>query len=226
MKFAPDRPGPIVDPERLERRPSDEALDAVHDFARRRFPALGGRPVNESRVCQYESTPDSHFIIDRHPAWEDAWVVGGGSGHGFKHGPAMAELMAAALAGAPLPQTLPAEAAATAVTVLEALLRVQDFDTFALVLPLYELTDVDPRERREALAQVYLRRGFIDSAASEWIAIAQERPDARAYVGLAQIAWARGLAEDALAFAEEALALEPGHTEAALVRSNLLARAA
>jgi tetratricopeptide (TPR) repeat protein len=133
---------------------------------------------------------------------------------------------AASLAGAPLPLRLPAEAGLTAVTVLEALLRVQDFDNFAVVLPLFERTDLDPRERREALAQVYLRRGFIDSAAAEWIAVAQERPDARAYVGLAQIAWARGLAEDALAFADEALALEPGHPEAALVRRNLLARAA
>jgi glycine/D-amino acid oxidase-like deaminating enzyme len=95
MKFAPDRTGPIVDPERLERRPSDEALAAAHDYARRRFPRLADRPVNESRVCQYESTPDSHFIIDRHPTWEDAWVVGGGSGHGFKHGPAIGQYAAA-----------------------------------------------------------------------------------------------------------------------------------
>jgi glycine/D-amino acid oxidase-like deaminating enzyme len=100
MKFAPDRPGPIVDPERLERRPTEEALAAVHDFARVRFPALADRPVNESRVCQYESTPDSQFIIDRHPAWEDAWVVGGGSGHGFKHGPAIGEYAAALVTGA------------------------------------------------------------------------------------------------------------------------------
>jgi glycine/D-amino acid oxidase-like deaminating enzyme len=99
VKFAPDRPGPIVDPENLERRPSEEALTAVHDFARTRFPDLADRPVNESRVCQYESTPDSHFIIDRHPAWEDAWIIGGGSGHGFKHGPAIGQYAAALVAG-------------------------------------------------------------------------------------------------------------------------------
>jgi GT2 family glycosyltransferase/thioredoxin-like negative regulator of GroEL len=133
---------------------------------------------------------------------------------------------AAALAGEPLPQTLPAEAGPTTAIVLEALLRLHDFDTFGLVLPLFELADLDPRERREALARLYLRRGFVDSAASEWIAVAQERPDARAFVGLAQVAFAQGLADDALAFAEEALALEPGHEEATLVRSNLLARAA
>ena len=112
------------------------------------------------------------------------------------------------------------------ITVLEALLRIHDFDTFGIVLPLFELVDADPREKREAIARVYLRRGFVDSAASEWIAVAQEQPDAAAFVGLAQVAFAQGNAEDALAFADEALSLEPGHAEATLVRSNLLARAA
>jgi tetratricopeptide (TPR) repeat protein len=133
---------------------------------------------------------------------------------------------AAALAGAPLPQTLSADSAPTLITVLEALLRVQDFDTFGIVLPLLDLVDFDAREKREAMARVYLRRGFVESAASEWLAVAQERPDARAFVGLAQVAFAQGNSEDALAFADEALALEPGHEEATLVRSNLLARAA
>jgi glycine/D-amino acid oxidase-like deaminating enzyme len=45
-------------------------------------------------VCQYEQSPDEHFIIDRHPNAANAWLVGGGSGHGFKHGPAVGELVA------------------------------------------------------------------------------------------------------------------------------------
>ncbi|PYX95643.1 MAG: hypothetical protein DMG71_08545, partial [Acidobacteria bacterium] len=48
----------------------------------------------ETRVCQYEQTPDNHFIVDRHPAAENVWLLGGGSGHGFKHGPAVGEMMA------------------------------------------------------------------------------------------------------------------------------------
>ena len=51
-------------------------------------------PLVETRVCQYEQTPDSDFIVDRHPAAEHVWLVGGGSGHGFKHGPALGELVA------------------------------------------------------------------------------------------------------------------------------------
>jgi glycine/D-amino acid oxidase-like deaminating enzyme len=48
----------------------------------------------ETRVCQYEQTPDSNFILDRHPVATNAWIVGGGSGHGFKHGPAIGEMVA------------------------------------------------------------------------------------------------------------------------------------
>jgi len=48
----------------------------------------------DARVCQYEDTPDHHFIIDGLPGVDNAWVLGGGSGHGFKHGPAVGELAA------------------------------------------------------------------------------------------------------------------------------------
>jgi glycine/D-amino acid oxidase-like deaminating enzyme len=42
-------------------------------------------------VCQYENTWNGDFLIDRHPDYENVWLVGGGSGHGFKHGPAVGE---------------------------------------------------------------------------------------------------------------------------------------
>ena len=95
FKVAPDWPGPIVDPDRQERRISDERVEASRAYLRRRFPALADQPVAEGRVCQYELTPDTHFIIDRHPSLPSAWIVGGGSGHGFKHGPAVGEYLSA-----------------------------------------------------------------------------------------------------------------------------------
>jgi glycine/D-amino acid oxidase-like deaminating enzyme len=45
----------------------------------------------------YTVTPDEHFIMDRHPRAANAWLLGGGSGHGYKHGPAVGERMAAHL---------------------------------------------------------------------------------------------------------------------------------
>jgi sarcosine oxidase len=99
FKLAPDWPGERVDPDRQERVVGAASIAATRAFLAERFPALAEQPIAEGRVCQYESTPDSHFIIDRHPAWTDAWVVGGGSGHGFKHGPVVGEYVAALVSG-------------------------------------------------------------------------------------------------------------------------------
>ena len=94
FKVADDARGPVFDPTSGERLPSPEALQSARDYLAYRFPALQGAPLLEARVCQYENSPDEHFIVDRHPSAENVWLVGGGSGHGFKHGPAVGELVA------------------------------------------------------------------------------------------------------------------------------------
>ena len=94
FKVADDTRGPEFDPTNGERTVSPENLRRVREYVGFRFPALKNAPVVETRVCQYEQTPDEHFIVDRHPANENVWLLGGGSGHGFKHGPAIGEMMA------------------------------------------------------------------------------------------------------------------------------------
>ncbi len=94
FKIAEDTRGPDFDPTSGERLVSAETLREIREYVAFRFPALKNAPLVETRVCQYEQTPDGHFIIDRHPAMENVWLLGGGSGHGFKHGPAIAEMMA------------------------------------------------------------------------------------------------------------------------------------
>jgi glycine/D-amino acid oxidase-like deaminating enzyme len=94
FKVADDTRGPEFDPTDGERLISSETLKNVREYLGFRFPALRDAPLVETRVCQYEQTPDSHFIIDRHPENERVWILGGGSGHGFKHGPAIGEMMA------------------------------------------------------------------------------------------------------------------------------------
>jgi len=94
FKIADDTHGPIFDPTAGERAVSPETLADIREYVAFRFPALKGAPLLETRVCQYEQTPDSHLILDQHPAMENVWLVGGGSGHGFKHGPAVGEMMA------------------------------------------------------------------------------------------------------------------------------------
>jgi sarcosine oxidase len=94
FKIADDTRGPAFDPTSGERLVSQEGLRIVREYLAYRFPGLKGAPLIETRVCQYEQTPDSHFIVDRHPKMENVWLLGGGSGHGFKHGPAIGEMMA------------------------------------------------------------------------------------------------------------------------------------
>ena len=94
FKVADDSRGPVFDPTNGERTPTDSARQIARDYIAYRFPGLKRAPLLESRVCQYEESPDEHFIIDHHPQAANAWLVGGGSGHGFKHGPAVGELVA------------------------------------------------------------------------------------------------------------------------------------
>ena len=92
---------------------------------------------------------------------------------------------------------------------LESLLRVQDFENFEALLPLLVGSSLPERERRELLAQMYLRRGFLRSAGREWMAVVEQRPDVRALVGLTQVALGNGQPEAAEAFASEAQVLAP-----------------
>jgi len=94
FKVADDTRGAEFDPTSGDRTVSADGLKAMRDYVGLRFPGLKNAPLLESRVCQYENSPDDHFIIDRHPLHENVWIVGGGSGHGFKHGPAVGEMVA------------------------------------------------------------------------------------------------------------------------------------
>jgi monomeric sarcosine oxidase len=94
FKVADDTRGIEFDPTSGERVVSEDGLKIIRDYVEFRFPAMKGAPLVETRVCQYENTPDNHLIVDRHPEAENVWLVGGGSGHGFKHGPALGEMVA------------------------------------------------------------------------------------------------------------------------------------
>jgi sarcosine oxidase len=106
FKIADDTRGPLFDPTAGERVVSADGLRAIREYLAFRFPAMKNAPLVETRVCQYEQTPDNHFIVDRHPAAENVWLLGGGSGHGFKHGPAVGEMMADLLLKEEEPQAI------------------------------------------------------------------------------------------------------------------------
>jgi len=99
FKVADDTRGEAFDPESGERTPSPDALARARAQLAERFPALAEAPLLESRVCQYENSPDGHFLIGPVPGTENAWLAGGGSGHGYKLGPAVGEHVARLVLG-------------------------------------------------------------------------------------------------------------------------------
>ncbi len=100
------------------------------------------------------------------------------------------------------------EAADVTVVMLDALIRLERFDAFERLAVSSTRMPLALRERHERLAQLYLKRGFLESAADEWLAVcAQLGPDVAALRGLATVAVGRGIAEDAALLAAEAEAL-------------------
>ena len=93
FKVADDTRGVEFDPTSGDRTASESGLESARNYLAKRFPSMKDAPLLESRVCQYENSPDGNYIIDKHPEAENTWVIGGGSGHGFKLGPALGEFV-------------------------------------------------------------------------------------------------------------------------------------
>jgi sarcosine oxidase len=96
----------LVDPDSQQRVLTPEEVAKGREFVARWFPLLKDQPLVESKVCQYEMSVDSNFIVQRHPALENVWLVGGGSGHGYKHGIVLGEYVANRVLGKPTDPSL------------------------------------------------------------------------------------------------------------------------
>ena len=98
-KVAPELDNISFDPDTGERIVTAYEIKKARQFVAHSFPALADQPVLESRVCQYEDSVDTHFIVDRHPEMDNVWIVGGGSGHGYKHGIMLGDYVARRIVG-------------------------------------------------------------------------------------------------------------------------------
>ncbi len=97
FKIAFDRHGERFDPDTGMRTVPEAQIKHLRTYLQSHIPALENAPVIETRVCQYENTWNGDFLIDHHPDFENVWIAGGGSGHGFKHGPALGEYLSACI---------------------------------------------------------------------------------------------------------------------------------
>ena len=92
---------PPMDPDLSPRRLDEEHIERPREVLKQWFPDLADAPVVETRACHYESSVTRNFIIDHHPQWRNAWLVGGGSAEAFKMGPVSGEYVAKRILGQP-----------------------------------------------------------------------------------------------------------------------------
>lgn len=92
IKLARHAHGPVTNPATADRVPTRDDLDDPASLARRFLPGLADAPIRGG-VCLYTNSPDSHFIIDRHPSHANVVFATGFSGHGFKLAPAVGRII-------------------------------------------------------------------------------------------------------------------------------------
>lgn len=81
-----------------EERDCPSAFSDIQDvqilscFVRDHLPDLQPEPAIMEH-CMYTNTPDEHFILDRHPKYDNIVIGAGFSGHGFKLSPVVGKIL-------------------------------------------------------------------------------------------------------------------------------------
>jgi sarcosine oxidase len=89
LKMAGLHFGDRVDPDTVDREPSEQDEERVRAWLRRRMPLANGER-RRAQVCLYTNSPDGHFIIDRDGPVTYASAC---SGHGFKFASVVGEIL-------------------------------------------------------------------------------------------------------------------------------------
>ena len=93
LKIANHLDGDRVEPDSVDRTTREGENADVLALAAQLFPDVTPTVV-KSAVCLYMMTPDTDFILDRHPELPNVAIGAGFSGHGFKFAPAVGEVLA------------------------------------------------------------------------------------------------------------------------------------
>ena len=93
FKLARHFHGEPTSPESINRLPQPQDESEIRQALRRFIPDADG-PLLSMMICMYTNSPDSHFIIDRHPQHQRAIIACGFSGHGFKFASVVGEALA------------------------------------------------------------------------------------------------------------------------------------
>ncbi len=94
VKISPKELTEQVDPETANRSVDMEQVEACRDMCRRFIPDLADGEVVHTKVCLYDMTKNSDFVLDRDPDNPNVIYGYGFSGHGFKFAPLVGKLLA------------------------------------------------------------------------------------------------------------------------------------
>lgn len=83
---------PVADPLTVDRHPDPNETIRVERFLAEYLPAVSREPLDFA-TCLYTLSPDSHFVVDRHPAHPQVSFAAGLSGHGFKFATVLGEAL-------------------------------------------------------------------------------------------------------------------------------------
>lgn len=92
--------GELQGPEAVPPPETMQDAPPVLDLAARYLPGLAGPMpgaldrLSSIKTCLYTMTPDTDFIVDRHPEHDNVWFAAGFSGHGFKFAPVIGAALA------------------------------------------------------------------------------------------------------------------------------------
>ena len=84
--------GSTTNPEDISRVVTEIDRENILEQVRIFIPDLEGEVIDSS-ICMYTTTPDRHFIIDRHPFRENVIISSACSGHGFKFTTVIGEIL-------------------------------------------------------------------------------------------------------------------------------------
>jgi len=94
VKVSPKELSESVDPESAKRTVDEEQIVGCREACRRYVPELAEGEVVRTKVCLYDMTENSDFVIDKGPESTDVVYGYGFSGHGFKFAPLIGRLLA------------------------------------------------------------------------------------------------------------------------------------
>jgi len=93
VKVSPKELNDPVDPEKAKRSVDEEQIVVCREVCRRFVPSLADGEVIHTKVCLYDMTENSDFVLDKDPDRPHVVYGYGFSGHGFKFAPLIGRLL-------------------------------------------------------------------------------------------------------------------------------------